>query len=76
MALATAAVGAEPVRGWPPRGTHEWSKFLPPEEVRDALAAAGLEPQPPAGVSYTPLTGAWKISNDTSVNYMIVAPRP
>ena len=75
-ALATAVVGAEYVLGWLPRGTHDWSKFLPPEEVHNALAAAGLEPEPPSGVSYTPLTGAWKISNDTSVNYMIVAPRP
>nr|WP_321360921.1 bifunctional 2-polyprenyl-6-hydroxyphenol methylase/3-demethylubiquinol 3-O-methyltransferase UbiG [uncultured Hyphomonas sp.] len=75
-ALASAVVGAEYILGWLPRGTHDWSKFLPPEEVSDALAAAGLEPAPAAGVSYTPLTGAWKISNDTSVNYMIVAPRP
>jgi 2-polyprenyl-6-hydroxyphenyl methylase/3-demethylubiquinone-9 3-methyltransferase len=75
-ALATAVVGAEYILGWLPRGTHDWSKFLPPETVHGALAAAGLEPEPPTGVSYTPLTGAWKISTDTSVNYMIVAPRP
>ena len=75
-ALATAVVGAEYVLGWLPRGTHDWSKFLPPEEVRQALAEAGLEPEAAAGVSYAPLSGGWSISKDTSVNYMIVAPRP
>lgn len=75
-ALATAVVGAEYVLGWLPRGTHDWSKFLPPETVRDALTEGGLEPEAAIGVSYAPLTGAWRLSEDTSVNYMIVAPRP
>jgi len=75
-ALATAVIGAEYVLGWLPRGTHDWSKFLPPETVRDALAEGGLDPGGAIGVSYTPLTGAWRLSEDTSVNYMIVATRP
>ena len=75
-ALATAVVGAEYVLGWLPRGTHDWSKFLPPETVRSALSAAGMEPEAATGVSYTPFTGAWRISEDTSVNYMVVATRP
>ena len=75
-ALATAVIGAEYVLGWLPRGTHDWSKFLPPEDVRDALADGGLEPEAAIGVSYVPFTGAWKLSEDTSVNYMIVATRP
>ena len=75
-ALATAVVGAEYILGWLPRGTHDWSKFLPPEDVRGALAAAGLEPEAAIGVSYTPLSGAWRLSTDTSVNYMVVATRP
>ena len=75
-ALATAVVGAEYVLGWLPRGTHDWSKFLPPEVVRDALTDAGLEPEPAVGVSFAPLSGAWSISADTSVNYMVVATRP
>ena len=75
-ALATAVIGAEYVLGWLPRGTHDWSKFLPPEDVRSALADAGMEPAAATGVSYAPLTGAWRLSTDTSVNYMIVATRP
>ncbi|HPF23106.1 MAG TPA: bifunctional 2-polyprenyl-6-hydroxyphenol methylase/3-demethylubiquinol 3-O-methyltransferase UbiG [Hyphomonas sp.] len=75
-ALATAVVGAEYVLGWLPRGTHDWSKFIPPEDVRSALTEAGLRPEPAIGVSYAPLTGAWSLSGDTSVNYMVVARRP
>jgi len=75
-ALATAVVGAEYILGWLPRGTHDWSKFLPPEAVRTALHEAGLEPEPPVGVTYYPLSGAWRLSDDTSVNYMVVATRP
>jgi 2-polyprenyl-6-hydroxyphenyl methylase/3-demethylubiquinone-9 3-methyltransferase len=75
-ALATAVIGAEYVLGWLPRGTHDWSKFLDPEDVRSALTEGGMEPAAATGVSYTPLTGAWRLSTDTSVNYMIVATRP
>jgi len=75
-ALATAVIGAEYVLGWLPRGTHDWSKFLAPEDVRSALTEAGMEPAVATGVSYAPLTGAWRLSTDTSVNYMIVATRP
>ena len=49
-ALATAVIGAEYVLGWLPRGTHDWSKFLPPEDVRSALADAGMEPAAATGV--------------------------
>ena len=75
-ALATAVVGAEYVLGWLPRGTHDWSKFLPPEDVRRALTGAGMDAEAAVGVSYTPLSGAWRLSEDTSVNYMVVATRP
>ncbi|MEZ5998005.1 MAG: bifunctional 2-polyprenyl-6-hydroxyphenol methylase/3-demethylubiquinol 3-O-methyltransferase UbiG [Hyphomonas sp.] len=75
-ALATAVVGAEYVLRWLPPGTHDWSKFLPPEDVSGALADAGMAPQPAVGVSFSPLSGAWRLSEDVSVNYMIVATRP
>lgn len=75
-ALATAVIGAEYVLGWLPRGTHDWSKFIPPDEVRNVLAAAGLAPDAAIGVSYAPLSGAWRLSDDVSVNYMVVAAKP
>ncbi|MCA8899904.1 MAG: bifunctional 2-polyprenyl-6-hydroxyphenol methylase/3-demethylubiquinol 3-O-methyltransferase UbiG [Hyphomonas sp.] len=75
-ALATAVVGAEYVLRWLPPGTHDWSKFLAPEDVIAPLREAGMVPEAPVGVSFAPLSGAWKLSEDTSVNYMVVATRP
>lgn len=75
-ALATAVIGAEYILGWLPRGTHDWSKFVTPEEVRTALHAAGMQPEPATGVSYKPLSGSWVLSNDTAVNFMVVSRRP
>ncbi|MFN4184665.1 MAG: bifunctional 2-polyprenyl-6-hydroxyphenol methylase/3-demethylubiquinol 3-O-methyltransferase UbiG [Hyphomonas sp.] len=75
-ALATAVIGAEYILRWLPPGTHDWSKFLAPEDVVAPLESAGLETDTPIGVSFHPLSGAWKLSEDTSVNYMVVARRP
>lgn len=75
-AFALAIVGAEYVLRWLPRGTHEFSKFLTPAEITAPLQVAGLETDPPQGVSYNPLADSWRLSGDTQVNYMIVARRP
>jgi 2-polyprenyl-6-hydroxyphenyl methylase / 3-demethylubiquinone-9 3-methyltransferase len=75
-ALATAVIGAEYILGWLPRGTHDWSKFLDPEDVRTPLKGAGLVIAETIGVAFQPITGQWKLSGDTSVNYMVVARRP
>ena len=75
-AFALAVVGAEYVLGWLPRGTHDWSKFLKPDIVLNALEGAGLETDPPQGVSYSPLNDSWRLTGDTDVNYMVLARRP
>lgn len=75
-AFALAIVGAEYVLGWLPRGTHEFEKFLKPEEIDQAVSAAGLKTQPPQGVSYNPLMDEWRLTDDSKVNYMLVATRP
>jgi 2-polyprenyl-6-hydroxyphenyl methylase / 3-demethylubiquinone-9 3-methyltransferase len=75
-AFALAIVGAEWILGWLPRGTHQWSKLVTPAELRDAFAAADLEPGRIAGVAYDPFRGEWKLSTDTDVNYMIAADKP
>lgn len=75
-ALATAVIGAEYVLRWLPRGTHDWSKFVTPGEVETALTGAGMRPETAIGVSFYPLSGQWKLTDDASVNYMIVARRP
>ena len=74
-ALALAKVGAEYVLRWVPAGTHDWSKFLKPEEIRGFLAGAGYGVQGPFGVAYNPITGRWSQSADTDVNYMMVITR-
>ncbi|MEQ9314919.1 MAG: bifunctional 2-polyprenyl-6-hydroxyphenol methylase/3-demethylubiquinol 3-O-methyltransferase UbiG [Henriciella sp.] len=75
-AFALAIVGAEYVLGWLPRGTHEFAKFLRPDEVSIPLESAGLKPDAPQGVSFSPISDQWKLSSDTKVNYMVVARRP
>jgi 2-polyprenyl-6-hydroxyphenyl methylase/3-demethylubiquinone-9 3-methyltransferase len=74
-AFALAIVGAEHVLRWLPAGTHDWSKFVTPEEARAAIVGAGLDVEPAIGVSYSPLADRWSISSDTGVNYMLVATR-
>lgn len=75
-AFALAIVGAEYVLGWLPRGTHEFEKFLRPDEVQQPMTQAGLKVEPPQGVSFNPLLDQWRLSTDTNVNYLMVAARP
>ncbi|MBZ6077676.1 bifunctional 2-polyprenyl-6-hydroxyphenol methylase/3-demethylubiquinol 3-O-methyltransferase UbiG [Microvirga puerhi] len=73
--FALAIVGAEYVLGWLPRGTHEWEKFVTPEELAAALDGAGFTVTDQTGVAYNPLTGTWSLSRDMAVNYMLTAAR-
>lgn len=75
-AFALAIVGAEHVLRWLPPGTHDWNKFVTPEEARAALTGAGMEIDESTGVTFSPLTGKWSLSRDLAVNYMITATRP
>ena len=70
-AFALAVVGAEYVLGWLPRGTHDWRKFVRPEEIRAHLAGEPVTVQGPFGVAYEPLSGRWRRSPDTGVNYLM-----
>ncbi|MBJ7578739.1 bifunctional 2-polyprenyl-6-hydroxyphenol methylase/3-demethylubiquinol 3-O-methyltransferase UbiG [Devosia sp. MC532] len=74
-ALALAVIGAEYVLRWLPRGTHDWNKFLTPEEIIAELRRNGLNVTDQSGVSYNPLSGEWRLSRDMAVNYMVVAER-
>jgi 2-polyprenyl-6-hydroxyphenyl methylase/3-demethylubiquinone-9 3-methyltransferase len=74
-AYALAIVGAEYVLGWLPRGTHQWEKFVTPDELEDAIEDAGLDVTDIRGAVYNPLTDRWTLSRDTAVNYMISAER-
>jgi 2-polyprenyl-6-hydroxyphenyl methylase/3-demethylubiquinone-9 3-methyltransferase len=70
-ALALAVVGAEYILRWLPPGTHDWKKFLKPDEIRAFLAGEPVSVAGPFGVSYDLLTGKWAPSCNTDVNYMM-----
>lgn len=74
-AFALAKVGAEYVLRWLPAGTHDWKKFLKPEELRGFLAGAPVSVDGPFGVVFDPLSGRWSQSGDADVNYMMTVIR-
>lgn len=73
--FALAIVGAEYVLRWVPAGTHQWEKFVKPDEFEDWIAAAGLDVHALTGVTFNPLRRVWSTSRDLDVNYMLVARR-
>ena len=74
-AFALAKVGAEYVLRWLPAGTHDWSRFLKPEELRGFLAQTSVAVDGPYGVVFDPLSGRWSQSHDVDVNYMMTVAR-
>jgi len=74
--FALAIVGAEYVLRWLPRGTHQWDKFVTPNELEIALDRAGLGLIEETGVVYNPLADRWRLAADMDVNYMVTAERP
>lgn len=74
--FALAIVGAEYVLRWLPRGTHDWRKFVKPEELRQAILKTGLMVGDLTGVSYDPLADRWATGRDTDVNYLMLAEKP
>src|SRR5215475_6325240 len=71
--FALAIVGAEYVLRWLPRGTHEWNKFVTPDELARYLADVSLTITDQTGVVYNPLADKWSMASDMDVNYMVVA---
>ena len=75
-AYALAIVGAEYVLGWLPRGTHQWERFVTPDELARHVTATGLAPPRLAGFVYHPLRDTWSLSDDTDVNSLAAAAKP
>lgn len=71
-----AIVGAEYVLNMLPRGTHEYLKFIRPSELAQWCRQAGLEWQEARGMEYNPLTRRYRLSGDSSVNYLVAARKP
>ncbi|GLO72162.1 ubiquinone biosynthesis O-methyltransferase [Phaeobacter inhibens] len=74
---AMAIFGAEVVMRWLPRGTHEWSKFITPDELFDLLTKSGLTPVDRKGFVFNPMFWSWSLSErDLSVNYVTASTKP
>jgi 2-polyprenyl-6-hydroxyphenyl methylase/3-demethylubiquinone-9 3-methyltransferase len=69
-----AIIGAEQVMRWLPRGTHEWKKFITPDELYELLRRAGMRPVDRRGMVFNPLAWNFYLSErDLSVNYVTAA---
>ena len=66
-----AILGAEYVLNLVPRGTHEYARLLRPSELARFCRDAGLDMQQSCGLEYNPISGRYRLSTDTSVNYML-----
>jgi len=74
--FAAVIMGAEYIMRWLPRGTHDWSKFITPDELHDLLRKAGLDPVDRKGFVFNPITWQWRLSErDLSVNYVTASLR-
>jgi 2-polyprenyl-6-hydroxyphenyl methylase/3-demethylubiquinone-9 3-methyltransferase len=69
--LALGKLAAEYLLRWVPAGTHDWRRFLRPDELRGFLAGAPFDLAGPFGIAFDPLSGRWSQSSDTGVNYMM-----
>jgi len=74
--FALAIVGAEYLLRWLPRGTHQWDKFVTPDELAHYLRNNNLAITDQTGVVYSPFSDRWSLSSDTDVNYMVLAEAP
>ncbi|HEX6001115.1 MAG TPA: bifunctional 2-polyprenyl-6-hydroxyphenol methylase/3-demethylubiquinol 3-O-methyltransferase UbiG [Hyphomicrobiaceae bacterium] len=72
-AYLLAVVGAEYVLRWLPVGTHQWERFVTPDELARYLEAAGLSTPTIRGLVYNPLKDTWSLADDTDVNYFAAA---
>jgi len=75
-AYLLAIIGGEYVLRWLPVGTHQWDRFVTPEELARHLRAAGLAAPVVKGLVYNPLSDVWSVGGDTDVNYLASAAKP
>lgn len=72
-----AIVGAEYIMRWLPHGTHDWHKFITPDELFDLLKNAGFDPVDRKGFTFNPVAWTWSLSDrDLSVNYVTTSLKP
>jgi 2-polyprenyl-6-hydroxyphenyl methylase/3-demethylubiquinone-9 3-methyltransferase len=72
-----AIIGAEHVMRWLPKGTHDWEKFITPDELFAMISSAGLTPVDRKGFVFNPVGWTWRLSDrDLSVNYVTTSTKP
>ena len=71
MSYIKAIIGAEYILRWLPIGTHDWNKFLKPEELEKILLNEKFSTVEIKGLDFNPLLGKWNRSDNLSVNYII-----
>ena len=71
MSYIKAIIGAEYILRWLPVGTHDWNKFLKPEELEGLLQNEKFSTIDVKGLEFNPILQKWKKSNNLSVNYII-----
>ena len=65
-----AIVGAEYILRWLPIGTHEWEKFIKPDDLKNILSKFDMTMIKTDGVKFNPILDKWSLSKDTSINYI------
>ena len=65
-----AIVGAEYILRWLPIGTHDWEKFVTPEDLKSILLKNNLKLDRLDGMNFNIIKDEWSVSTDTSVNYI------
>ncbi|VCU69017.1 Ubiquinone biosynthesis O-methyltransferase [Pigmentiphaga humi] len=73
--FAFAILGAEYILGLVPKGTHSYEHFIRPSELLGAARQAGLDAVAIKGLEYNPLTKIYRLSGDSSVNYLVATTR-
>lgn len=75
--FGAAIIGAEWIMRWLPKGTHDWRRFITPDELAQMTEAVQLDVVDRCGMVFNPLGWSWSLSrSDLSVNYLITAVRP
>ncbi|XP_070821629.1 ubiquinone biosynthesis O-methyltransferase, mitochondrial [Chaetodon trifascialis] len=73
LSYVLAIIAAEQLLRIVPRGTHDWQKFISPEDLERLLESNGFSVQSVQGMLYNPVSGAWSWGNSTAINYALHA---
>jgi 2-polyprenyl-6-hydroxyphenyl methylase/3-demethylubiquinone-9 3-methyltransferase len=77
QSFALGIVAAERILRWLPPGTHDWKRFVIPDEMYALMQGAGLSPVDRKGMVFNPISGRWRLSDrDLAVNYLAAAVKP